>query len=63
MFVAQARKNNHVLKDNGLLIYHYNLHGRGDVLKIIDPRHAKDKKNHSVFEQSYYFKRADGSSH
>ena len=63
MFVDQAQKNPHVLKDDSLLIYHYNLHGRQAVLDVIDPRHAKDKKNHSVFEQSYYFKRADGSSH
>ena len=63
MFVDQAQMNPHVLKDDTLLIYHYNLHGRQAVLKIIDPKHAKDKKNHSTFERSYYFKRADGSSH
>ena len=63
MFIDQCQKNTHVLKDTSLLIYHYSLHGRQAVLKIIDPKHAKTRKNRSVFEQSYYFKRSNGGDY
>ena len=55
MFVNRCRKNKNKLVNQKLLISYYTLYSRPEVLDIIDPKHAKDKKNSSIFEQSYYF--------
>lgn len=56
MFVDECQKNSNTLENDELLIYYYNLYSRREVLDIIDPKHGKDTKNKSIFEQSYFFK-------
>jgi gamma-glutamyl hydrolase len=54
MFVDECRRGNNTLENHKLLIYYYSLYSRTEVLDVIDPKHNQ-KRNKSVFEQSYYF--------